>query len=188
MERAPGGGLSERVRRARAVAIRIRRAYGPTSRSKAGARSSRACMGRAAASSSSSGTSGASPIPSIMTARFPLARARSRRRAMSACIRPQRPYVTPRALEDRGDSRRHRGLSPRRRERQGGRLRRRRDPRRERLSARPVPAGQLEQARRRLRRLDREPRPPAARSDGRGRLRVGRGPGRHASRAARRRA
>ena len=45
-----------------------------------------------------------------------------------------------------------------------------------------------QQARRRLRRLDREPRPPPARSDRRRRLRLGRGPGRRASRAARRHA
>ena len=42
----------------------------------------RRARGRRAHASSSSGMSGASPIPSITTARFPLAQARSRRRAM----------------------------------------------------------------------------------------------------------
>ena len=103
-------------------------------------------------------------------------------------LRPQRPYVDAARARDRRNPGHHRGLSPGRRERQGRRLRRRRDPRRQRLSARPVPAGRLEPAHRRLRRLDREPRPADARSDRRRRLRLGRGPGRHASRAARRRA
>ena len=132
-----------------ASAIRIRPASGPASRSRAGAMSSRACMAPAGASSSSSGMSGASPIRSIMTARFPSRPSAIAPKGNVSLLAPAAPYVAPRAPEDRGNSGRRRGLSPRRRERQSGRLRRRRDPRRERLPARPVPAGQRQQARRR---------------------------------------
>ncbi len=56
-------------------------------------------MAPAGASSSSSGMSGASPIPSIMTGRFRSRRARSRPKGNVSLLRPQRPYVAPRALE-----------------------------------------------------------------------------------------
>ena len=56
------------------------------------------------------------------------------------------------------DSRDHRGLQARHRECAGRRIRRRRDPRRQRLSARPVRQGRHQQAHRCLWRLDREPR------------------------------
>ena len=52
----------------------------------------------------------------------------------------------------------------RRRECAGSRFRRRRDPRRQRLSARPVRQGRRQQAHRRLWRIDREPRQADARS------------------------
>ena len=103
-------------------------------------------------------------------------------------LRPQRAYVAPRALktEELADvvAAYRRGAE----NAKDGRVRRRRDPRRERLSARPVPAGLEQQARRRLWRFGRESRPPHARSDGRRGLRLGAGPGRHAPRPARRRA
>ena len=64
-------------------------------------------------------------------------------------------------------------------QRQGGRLRRRRDPCGQRLSARPVHEGRLEPAQRRLWRLHREPGPPDHRG-GRGRAEgMGQGTGRH---------
>ncbi len=73
---------------------------------------------------------------------------------------------------------RHRGGLPSRRarRRERRRLRRRRGARGQRLPARPVPQAQCQPARRRLRRLDREPRPPAAGRDaggGAGRRRRG---------------
>ena len=57
-----------------------------------------------------------------------------------------------------GNSRHHRRLQARCGERARGRLRRRRDPWRQRLSARPVRQGRHQQAHRCLRRIDREPR------------------------------
>ncbi len=72
------------------------------------------------------------------------------------------PFVTPRALELGGDPGHRRAVPPRRRECQGRRLRRRRGPRRQRLSPGPVPARQDQPAHRPLRRLGREPRAPAA--------------------------
>ena len=59
----------------------------------------RACMARAGGCFSSSGTSGASPIPSTMTARFPLAPSAIAPKGNVSLIRPQRPYVAPRALK-----------------------------------------------------------------------------------------
>ena len=64
----------------------------------------------------------------------------------------------PRALELSGDSRDHRGFQARHRECAGGRFRRRRDPWRQRLSARSVRQGRHQQAHGCLRRIDREPR------------------------------
>ena len=102
-------------------------------------------------------------------------------------VRPKREYVTPRALE-LDEIAGHRGrISQGRGKREARGLRRRRSAWRERLSARPVPAGQHQQAHRHLRRLDREPCASAARSDGRMYRRVGRGSRRRAPRAARRR-
>ena len=73
-----------------------------------------------------------------------------------------------------GNSRDHRGFQARHRECAGGRFRRRRNPRRQRLSARPVRQGRHQQAHRCLWRIDREPRQADAGSvqgGGRGRRR-----------------
>ena len=56
-------------------------------------------MRRAGAFSSSFGTSGASPIRTIMTARFQSRRARIAPKGNVSLLRPQRAYVAPRALE-----------------------------------------------------------------------------------------
>ena len=100
---------------------------------------------------------------------------------------PAAPLRRPARARDARAPGRRRGLPEGRRERQGRRLRRRRDPRRQRLPLGSVPAGRQQQADRPIRRRNREPRPAHARSDRRRRFRVGRGPGRHAHRAARRR-
>jgi len=57
-------------------------------------------------------------------------------------VRPEREFVTPRALETAEIPRRHRRFQGRSAECPEGRLRRRGDSRRQRLPARPVPAGQ----------------------------------------------
>ncbi len=56
-------------------------------------------------------------------------------------VRPMKPFVTPRAPRAGGDRRRHRSLSPRSGECEASGIRRRGDPRRERLPAGPVPPG-----------------------------------------------
>ena len=66
-----------------------------------------------------------------------------------------------------------------RQKRQARRLRRRRDPWRQRLSDRPVPERRDQQAHRFLWRPDREPHPFRARSHGRGARGLGQGAGRH---------
>ena len=152
------------------------------------ARHRRPCTRPAAGSSCSSGMSGAFRTRATTTAR--------RRSAPSAIARagPCQPAAARSALTraaragDRRNPRHRRGLSPGRGKRESGRLRRRRDPRRQRLSARPVPAGRQQQAHGPLRRIDREPRAADARGRRRRDLGLGRGPGRHASGAARRRA
>jgi hypothetical protein len=85
----------------------------------------------------------------------------------------------PRALELTENSRHHRRLQARYRERAGRRLRRRRDPRRQWLSARPVRQGRHQQAYRRLRRRNREPRQTDAGSVQGGRRDRRRGAHRH---------
>ena len=99
-------------------------------------------------------------------------------------LRPQRPYVRPRALSTSEikaiveDFRRRRAIGP------AGGLRRCRAARRERLPARPVPAGRDQSPGRRVRRPDREPGAPPSRSDGRRRLGLGREAGRCPPRAS----
>ena len=101
-------------------------------------------------------------------------------------LRPQKPFVTPRALETSeipGIVEEYRRGAE---NAQARRLRRRRDPRGQRLPARPVPPGQLEPSDRRVRRPDREPGPADARGRRRGRLGLGARAGRHAPRSSRR--
>ena len=101
---------------------------------------------------------------------------------MTACSR----YPTPRALETEEIAGVVAQFRHGARARQGGRLRRRRDPRRQRLPDRPVPARRHQPAHRPLRRQRREPRALPARGDrGRGRA-SGARPGRRAPLAARR--
>ena len=100
-------------------------------------------------------------------------------------VRPKKDYETPRALEIDEipgiiEAYRRGG------ECQGSRFRRCRDPWRQRLSARSVPAGQHQQAHRRLRWLTGKPCTTAAGSDRCRRLRMGRRARRSASGAARR--
>ena len=80
---------------------------------------------------------------------------------------------------DRRDSRHRRRLRARGPVRQGCRLRRRRDPLRQRLPAAAVPVRQDQQAHRPVRRLDREPHAPRRRGRRRGDEGVGRRPRRH---------
>ena len=91
--------------------------------------------------SCSSGTWAVYPIPAIW-----MARCRSRpapsRQGPCQPARPRRCLVTPRALETREIAGHRRSLSPGRSRTPGGRLRRRRNPRRQWLSARPIPPGQ----------------------------------------------
>ena len=105
----------------------------------------RAVHDAAAGSCSSSGTWGGSRTRLILDGELPVApSAIAARGPRRACCGPRGRFVTPAALETERDPRRSSRLSRRRRERPDGRLRRRRDPRRQRLSARPVPAGQHE--------------------------------------------
>src|SRR5258706_13930799 len=62
---------------------------------------------------------------------------------------------------NRGDQGNRRAVPPGRDPRQGGRIRWRRNPWRQRLSDRPIPSGRFEQAHRRLWRGDRETHPPS---------------------------
>ena len=78
-----------------------------------------------------------------------------------------------------GNPRDHRGFQARHRECAGSRFRRRRNPRRQRLPARPVRQGRHQQAHRRLWRLDREPREADAGSLESGRRRGRARPDRH---------
>ena len=122
--------------------------------------------------------------PVVPARRRPAGRALGDRRPRATpAPRAARSPRTPRALA----TERSRASSPssrRRGARQGGRLRRRRDPRRQRLPDRPVPARRHQPAHRPLRRQRREPRPlPARGHRGRGR-RLGRRPGRRAPLAA----
>ena len=87
----------------------------------------------------------------------PVAPRRSAPRARPSSTTSSPTFRAPRAGAVR-NPRDHRRLQARCRERAGGRLRRRRDPRRQRLSARPVRQGRRQPAHRCLWRLDREPR------------------------------
>ena len=78
----------------------------------------------------------------------------------------------PRAARPRGDPAAARGLPARDRQRPRGRLRPRRDPRRPRLPAAPVPGRRQQPAHRRVRRLAGQPRPPDARGHRRRRRRL----------------
>ena len=142
---------------------------------------------RAGGSSCSSGTSGGCRTRSTWTGAAGRPERDPPPAATSACCGRSSRSSTPRALELERDPRRHRGLPQGGRERPGRRLRRRRDPRGQRLPARPVPPGRHQPPDRRLRRPDREPGPAAARGHRRRHLGLGAGPGRHAPGPARRR-
>ncbi len=95
--------------------------------------------------------------------------------------------ATPRALELHELPGDRRAVPRRGRERQGGRLRRHRTARRQRLPARSIPARRRQPPRRCLRRQPREPRPVPARGHRRGDRGVGSEPGRLQAVAALRR-
>ena len=102
VQRASAGLIIHRGDLGRADGRRLSayaRASGPTSRSRAGARSPTACMAPAGASFCSSGMSGASPIPVYLDGALPVAPSAIAPKGHVSLLRPQRPYVAPRALE-----------------------------------------------------------------------------------------
>ena len=102
----------------------------------------------------------------------------SRSRATPGPMTGMQPFPTPRRARDRRGRRAWSRSSATARSWPGGRLRRRRDPRRQRLPDRPVPARRHQPAHRPLRRQRREPRALPAGGD-RGRRRgLGSGSGR----------
>ena len=88
----------------------------------------------------------------------PVAPSRDPRQGQDFCQRHLHRHLRAARAGAFGNSRDHRGLQARHRECAGGRFRRHRNPRRQRLSAGPVRQGRHQQAHRRLWRFDREPR------------------------------
>ena len=88
--------------------------------------------------------------PSFLNGALPEAPSAIAPKGRVSLLRPERPYVTPRALETDEVGGHHRSVPQRRREREGRGLRRRRSAWCERVSARPVSAGQQQQAHRPL--------------------------------------
>ena len=90
--------------------------------------------------------------PLFLNGELPVAPSAIAAKGHVSLVRPERPYVTPRALELDEIAGVVAGIPQRRGKRESRRLRRRRSARRERLSDRPVPSGQHQQAHRRVRR------------------------------------